>query len=190
MRSFLVLLLALSLIGSAAAQTPQTPSRWTLSFGRDSWYYPSVWGLRVRADYDLVGRRGPFRLGLLMSGSWGPSQYFTEPAGDAYLGGNVQRGDLVFGLNSAITPLPKARFSPYLTFGVVARQAWVHGTTYMNVPGYPELNWVEPSHTYGHIVPTWGLGVRFRIRSRMFQLEHRVMYDVHTWTFGTSLPFE
>ena len=191
MRSFLVLLCALSSVTAAAAQTPQTPSRWTLSAGRDQWYYPNVWGMRLRADYDLLGGRGPFRLGLLMGGSWGPSQLFSNHVGgNTYYSGEVQRGDVIFGLTSALTPLPKARFSPYLTFGVVARQVWMNGTTYMWDPTNPQATLIERSRTYGHITSTFGWGLRMRIHGRMFQLEHRVLYDLHSVTFGTSLPFE
>lgn len=191
MRSFLVLLLALCLAVSAAAQSPPTPSRWTLSAGGDRWYYPNVWGLRVRADYDLVGQRSPFRLGLLMGGSWGPSQGFLRSFGDgSYNSGEVQRGDLVFGLTSAVTPLPKARFSPYFTFGVVARQVWRNGTSYWWNTMNAQQSTVEPSRTYGHITSTWGWGIRMRLRGRMFQLEQRVLHDLHSITFGTSLPFE
>jgi len=126
-----------------------------------------------------------------MGGSWGPSQGFVNALGSStYYSGEIQRGDLVFGLTSALTPLPRARISPYFTVGVLARQVWINGTTYLWDSTNPQGTYVERSRTYGHITSTWGWGIRLRLGGRMFQVERRTLYDVKSLTFGTSLPFE
>ena len=172
------------------AGVAQQPSRWTLSAGPEWSRIPSIWGLRVRADYDLVGRNSPFRVGLLAGGSWGPTQAFRDPIGSgSYYSGVNQRLDLTFGVTTALTPLPRARVSPYFTFGVVARQVWINGTSVWESPITPS-SFVERSHTVGQITSTMGWGIRARIARRLFQVEIRTLYDVRFLTIGTSLPFE
>lgn len=201
MRPLLVLSFALSFVSSTApAQTiPPTPSRWTLSAGPE-WGFPSLWGLRVRADYDLVGRTSPVRLRLQAGALWGPTQRFYHAfgGGSEYYGMD-QTVDLTFGVVAAISPVPRARMSPYLTIGVLARQAWSHGWTQArNAAGSTFSAIPEATRMFGDVIIPVGLGIRANIGGRSFQLEIRRLYGGNSQgfgmrnslTFGTSLPFE
>src|SRR6266576_253722 len=91
MRSFLVLSLALPFAFSivAAQNIPSTPSRWTLSAGpewlrRTSTGY--LWGVRLRAEYDLTRPQRAFGLRLEGAALWGPTQnyFFQSSAGSEW----------------------------------------------------------------------------------------------------------
>ncbi len=197
MPSFIVLFLALSFVSSTAVAqtTPQTPSRWTLSAGREWSRTPNLWGLRLRADYDLVGQHSPVRLQLQMGTLWGPTQFFFHSFGSpgyttSYMGSD-QTIDLTFGVVAAITPVPRARVAPYFTFGVLARQSWSYGWSRWSssvVGGTFETP--ERLRALGAISAVPGLGVRARIGQRTYQFEYRWLANRHSATFGTRLPFE
>lgn len=201
MRSFLVLSVALSFtVSTVAAQaTPPTPSRWTLSTGPE-WGYPSLWGLRVRADYDLVGRTSPVRLRLQAGALWGPTQRFYRATGaGSVFYGSDQTVDLTFGVVAAISPVPRARISPYLTMGVLASQAWSHGWSAARNAGGEVFGYrAEGTRMSGDIIITPGLGIRANIGGRSFQIEVRRLYGRNSdafgmrnsLTFGTTVPFE
>ena len=179
---------ALLFTTTAGAQT-----RWTLSAGPEWSSVPNVWGMRLRADYDLVGRRSPLRIALLGGARWGPTQTFRQSLGSgSSFYGSDQSVDLTFGAVAAFTPVPRARVSPYLTFGVLARQTWSYGWSRWTsgVDGSLLLDQPERFRTVGQIFSSLGLGVRAKIAGRMFQVEIRRVYDFTSLTFGTSLPFE
>lgn len=78
---------------SGAAQ-----SRWTLSAGPEWSEFRSLWGLRFRADYDLLNQQSPLQLRLQSSARWGPTQgfrYSLGPLGTAF--GEDQTVDVTLG---------------------------------------------------------------------------------------------
>jgi hypothetical protein len=193
MRPFLVLFAALLLTSSSG--TAQTTSRWTLSAGPE-WTsgIANLWGVRLRADYDLIGQHSPLRFQLQGGARWGPTQIFSHsfPAfgggSHSSVVGSDQTVDLTVGVVAAITPIPRARVAPYFTFGVLARQVWSYGWTRWT---HPEGTFTDPERfrAFGGIVTVPGLGVRARIGGRSLQFEYRWLDKLHSTTFGTKLPF-
>ena len=191
MRWLLVLSIALLLASAPAAA--QAPSRWTLSAG-PSWPngMRSLWGLRFRANYDLTNPNRPLRLHLEAGGLWGPTHsYFRSYeviGGGAY--GQDQTFDVAFGLSASLSPVPRARLSPYLTAGVLARQVWRHGwTVFSDASGFSSGSTTPKTLTYGQFVVPLGVGVRARLGGRPFQIEYRLLDMNHSLMFGTRLPF-
>ena len=178
---------ALVLASPVAAQ-----SRWTFSAGPE-WtptFGGSFYGGRLRAEYDLLTPTKPLRLRLEAGTFWSPTQsYFASyPRGGTAYGFN-QEVDLTLGLSAALSPLPRARFSPYVMLGFYARQTWSHGANTFVLPdGSFAWNELERSRTVGEILPQVGIGIRARIGGRMFQLEAR-QFSRRSMTLGTHLPF-
>lgn len=194
MRSFLVLFLSFPLVLSTAAaqDTPPTPSRWTLSAGPE-WRAVAprtyVWGMRVRAEYDLIKPASVFGLRLEGAALWGPTQSYFY-VGNAYsTGGTEQRTDLMVGVTGSFSPLPRARFAPYLTMGIYGRQQRIDGSTFFNsqLTGFERGS--PATRSRGDLIGALGLGLRMRLGGRTFQLEYRRIYGSSGLTFGTRLPF-
>jgi hypothetical protein len=191
MRSFLVLFLAVSFISTAAAQTVPSPSRWTLSAG-PSWRFNSteLWGMRFRANYDLIKPYRPLQLRLEVGGLWGPTHSFLRSYTDGPIVlGQDQTVDLAFGLSASLSPLPRARLAPYVTFGVLARQVWSHGWEVPDGPLGLYGSTTPQSVTFGEIVSTFGFGVRARLGGRPLEIEYRILGHHQSVTIGTRLPF-
>ncbi len=194
MRSVLVLPIALSFVfGTVAAQDNlPTPSRWTLSTGPEwSRGIPALrtWGLRTRAEYDLTKPSSVLGLRLEGSSRWSPTQSYFYDNGFSSYSGTEQRFDLMLGLSGFVSPMPRARISPYVTMGVFAFQEWMHGLHAYHTNG---SNWSNsPIHTdsRGDFAASLGLGLRTRIGGRTFQLEYRWIESQTGLTFGTRLPF-
>ena len=190
MRWFLVLGVALLLSRNSAAQTP---SRWTFSAGPEwtrTFGGANFYGGRLRAEYDLLTPTKPFRLRLEAATFWSPTQSFfaTYLDGSSVYGFN-QSVDLTLGLSGALSPLPRARFSPYVMLGVYARQTWSHGAnSFRNPDGSFAWNDLERSRTVGDILAQVGIGIRARVGGRMFQVEMR-QFSRRSLTLGTHLPF-
>jgi hypothetical protein len=172
----------------AAGQSRWTISagpEWTPTFGSGHFY-----GGRLRAEYDLIKPTSPFRLRFETGTFWSPTQsFFGSYIDGSSVYGFKQSMDLTVGLSAAISPLPRARFSPYVMMGVQARQTWSHGAnSFTNPDG--SLAWNEPerSRTYGDVLWQAGIGMRARIGGRMFQLEMR-HFSRQSLTLGTNLPF-
>jgi hypothetical protein len=188
MRLFIVGVATLLLVPSAAAQ-----SRWTVSAGPEWTPLSSgtFYGARVRAEYDLIKPTGPLRLRFEAGGSWSPTQsyYGSYSIPDlGTFGGTRQILDLQFGLSAALTPLPRARFSPYVVMAVVARQSWRRGSGWAQTPGAPVQNY-RSTYSAGDILLQPGIGIRARIAGRMFQVEMRRAEHSNALLIGTSLPF-
>jgi hypothetical protein len=197
MRSVLVLPVALFVVfGTAAAQdtssTPLTPSRWTLSAGPEfiRWS-PSVhlWGMRLRAEYDLTRPNRVFGLRLEGAALWTPTQSYFFQTGSRTQGGVDQSSDIMLGLAASIAPFPRARVSPYVTLGVFGRQMWRQGSFFVQDPNLLSYDQQRFGYSRGDIIPTFGLGLRVRLGGRSFQLELRQIRDHGNLTFGTRLPF-
>ena len=189
MRLFIVGCLLL-LSSGAAAQ-----SRWILSVGPE-WtpYYGAnqFIGGRVRGEYDLLVPTKPLRLRLELGGYWEPSQTYTFNFIDgSSVGGWKQSMDLTFGLSAAITPIPRARVAPYVTFGVLARQSWMDVSRFYFPAGGGTPTVSGTSGTSGGIVFPVGLGLRTHIAGHTFQVEMRQFRGQHANALmvGTSLPF-
>jgi len=189
-------LMRLFIIGAALLFTTtaaSAQSRWTLSAGPE--WTPNFGGFiggRVRGEYDLIRPTKPFRLRMELGGYWEPSQNFDGRYVDgSTVAGYKQSMDLMFGLSAAVTPVPRARVAPYLTFGVLARQSWKHGSTWFWPAGGGTGRVYSTAGTMGDIVFPVGLGVRASIASRMFQVEIRRFQGQQTSALmiGTSLPF-
>jgi len=190
MRWFFVLGVALLLSRTSAAQTP---SRWTFSAGPEwttTFGGGHFYGGRLRAEYDLLTPTKPLRLRLEAGTFWSPTQFFFAN----YLDGSSVYGfnqavDLTLGLSAALSPLPRARFSPYVMLGVYARQTWSHGAnSFRNPDGSFAWNDLERSRTVGDILAQVGIGIRARVGGRMFQVEMR-QFSRRSLTLGTHLPF-
>ena len=197
MRSVLVLPVALSFVfGTAAAQdtslTSPTPSRWTLSAGPE-WTYVSpvdrLWSMRLRAEYDLTRPYSVFGLRFEGAVRWSPTQSYFYSSNSFSFGGTEQRTDLMLGLTGSLSPIPRARFAPYVTMGIFGRQEWRSGVTSRSDPGTPDFYGVAFPPSRGNIVGVVGLGLRARLGGRSFQLEYRRIYGSTGLTFGTRLPF-
>lgn len=185
---FLIVGFALLLTTTATAQ-----SRWTLSAGPEWTPFPNgpFFGGRVRAEYDLIQPASPFRLRLEGGGFWSPTQDFSGRyviASNGTYAGTRQTVDLSFGLSAALTPLPKARFSPYVVMAAVARQSWRRWSLWQQYNGSePQLSYGNGST--GEVLLQPGLGIRARLGSRTFQLEVRRYEHSNSATIGTQLPF-
>lgn len=197
MRSFFVLPVALSFVfGPAAAQdtssTPLTPSRWTFSAGPE-WTAVSpadhLWSMRARAEYDLTRPNSVFGLRLEGAVRWGPTQSYFYSRNSFSFGGTEQRTDLMLGLTGSLSPIPRARFAPYLTMGIFARQEWRSGITTRSDPFTSSSYVVAYPPSQGNIIGALGLGLRGRLGGRSFQLEYRYVREGRGLTFGTRLPF-
>jgi len=187
MRWFLVLGFAFLLAGSSAAQTP---SRWTLSAGPEWsgwWWGTHLWGVRLRAEYDLAKPSSVVGLRLEGGARWGPTQSYFHQFGSRSVSGFDQTTDIMLGFSGAISPFPRARLSPYITMGVFGRQVWRGGATFVRDSTFPSYNLPHSSH--GDIMATLGLGLRARLGGRSFQLELRRIHYNNSLTFGTRLPF-
>jgi hypothetical protein len=195
MRSVLVLPVALSFVfGTAAAQdTPPTPSRWTFSVGPE-WGlvapHTNLWGMRLRAEYDLTRPNSVFGLRLEGGARWSPTQGYFYSDNVATWSGIEQRSDLMLGLSGSLSPLPRARIAPYATMGVFARQLWIHGSSHLSFqPGPFPSNSAVATRSSGDIIASLGVGLRGQVAGHSFQLEIRRLYRENGLTFGTRLPF-
>jgi hypothetical protein len=177
---------ALLLTTTAGAQT-----RWTFSAGPEwhRWWGTHLWGVRLRAEYDLTNPTSVFGLRLEGGARWGPTQGYFDQSGSRSVGGQDQTTDLMLGISGAISPFPRARLSTYVTMGVFGRQMWRQGSSF--VRDSTLLSYSAPHFAYsrGDITPTLGLGLRGRLGGRSFQLELRRIYYYNSMTFGTRLPF-
>ena len=187
MRLFIVsAALLFSLSTTAVAQ-----SRWTVSAGPEFMRWdPRVhmWGMRVRAEYDLTKPASVFGLRLEGGVLWSHPQSWHVESGAPRQGGVDQTTDIMLGLSGAITPFPKARVSPYISLGVFGRQVWRHGSFFIHDPTLPsyESSYLRSSRG---VMATLGLGLRVRLAGRSFQLELRAIQDHSDLTLGTRLPF-
>jgi hypothetical protein len=189
MRLFIVGVALLLFTTTSAAQ-----SRWTLSAGPE--WQPYLGGRflggRMRGEFDMLKPDKPFRLRVELGGYWEPTQ---DRFGMSVIDGSTysqtrQTVDLSFGFSAAVTPLPRARFAPYLTLGILARQSWIRGADARFPPsGQPTYN--RFSGTLGDFVYPAGLGVRARIGRRVLQFELRRFLggNRNALMAGTSLPF-
>jgi hypothetical protein len=99
-----------------------------------------------------------------------------------------QTFDFTVGLSASITPLPRARFSPYLTMAAVARRTWNRQSSWrQNADGSFQF-FPLTTGSFGDVVLQPGIGIRARIAGRLFQLELR-HYRNRSLTLGTQLPF-
>src|SRR6266568_1480289 len=166
--------LSVLLLFSATAGLAQ--SRWTLSVGPE-WtkVTPTIswWGMRLRAEYDLIKPPSVFGLRLEGGARWGPNQHFFSESSSRTEFGAEQQMDLMLGFTGSLSPLPRARFSPYVAMGIFGRQMWRRGSRF----------------TQDSVFGTLGLGLRARISGRSFQLELREIYNHYGLSFGTRLPF-
>lgn len=177
---------ALLFTTTAAAQ-----SRWTVSTGPEwSRGIPALrtWGLRARAEYDLTKPNSVFGLRFETGARWSPTQSYFYSSGFDTQSGMEQRVDLMLGLNASLSPIPHARVSPYVTFGVFGRQEWMHGSWSY---GSGSNSWTSPLHsiTRGDMIGAFGGGLRFRLGGHAFQMEYRWIHSQAGLTFGTRLPF-
>jgi hypothetical protein len=185
-RLFIVSAALLFTTSIAAAQ-----SRWTLSAGPEWHRGPAgLWGVRLRAEYDLIKPGSPLSLRLEGAGCWGPTQYysFSYALANGSVSGWDQNTDLMVGVNASLTPLPRARFAPYLTFGVFAQQRWRHGSRFVYQSSGPSSVY-SYAGSEGATLGALGLGLRARVGGRTFQVEIRQMQGQHSLSFGTRLPF-
>ena len=188
MRFFIVGVATLLLVPSAGAQSP-----WTVSGGPEWTPVSSVtfYGARLRAEYDLIKPTGPLRLRFEAGGFWSPTQSYYDSFSIPDLGsfgGTRQIFDLQFGLSAALTPLPRARFSPYVVMAAVARQSWRRGSGWVQSPGAP-VQYTRSTYSARDILLQPGIGIRARIAGRMFQVEMRRVEHSNALLIGTSLPF-
>ncbi len=191
-------LMRLFIVGAAllfsVSTTAAAQSRWTFSAGPE-WSgvgnNSHIYGGRLRAQYDLLRPDRPLRLHLEFGGRWEPTQsYFNTLSDGSNFGGVNQSVDLTFGLGVAVAPLPRARFAPYVTFAMLARQRWWQGSYwFQNLNGSYAWNAPQHSSTRGDIIAALGLGTRVRLGGRMFQLEMRQIYGSNSVLLGTNLPF-
>jgi len=194
MRSLVVLSLALPFaVTTAAAQdTPPTPSRWTLSAGPE-WTYVSpadrLWSMRARAEYDLTRPNSVFGLRLEGAFRWSPTQSYYYSSGSFTFGGTEQRTDVMLGVTGSLSPMPRARFAPYVTLGIFGRQEWRSGLTFRDDRFTPSSYAAAFPPSQGNIIGVLGLGLRGRLGGRSFQIEYRRIYNSSGLTFGTRLPF-
>jgi hypothetical protein len=177
---------ALLLTSTAGAQT-----RWTFSAGPEwhrSWG-THLWGVRLRAEYDLTKPTRVFGLRLEGGARWGPTQGFFDESGSRSVGGQDQTTDLMLGLSGAISPFARGRLSPYVAMGVFGRQMWRQGSFFVRDSTLLSYERPYSSDSRGDIIGTLGLGLRARLGDRSFQLELRRLYYHNSLTFGTRLPF-
>ena len=185
MRLFLVGAALFLITATATAQ-----SRWTVSAGPEWTRFGPFYGGRVRAEYDLTKPTSPLRLRLEGGGFWSPTQSFSGSYTivPGTFSSTRQTVDLSFGLSVALTPLPKARFSPYVVMAAVARQSWRRWTLWQQFDGSePRLSY--GSGSAGDLLLQPGLGIRARLGSRTLQLEVRRYEHSYSATIGMQLPF-
>ena len=175
------------------SQTPSDSNRLGLAFGSSWSRQPRLIGLQLRATYDLTPRDRMLSFRAEAGGRWTPTQAFTTGSilygeGSSYTG-CAQSADLSLGVAAVLTPLPKARISPSLVMGVAAVQSWRGGNGYYRMPDGTPVASATPlfSRTRGALAVTPGLGIRFRLGHRVFQLEARRVPLLHTTslTIGT-----
>jgi hypothetical protein len=178
---------ALLFTTTAGAQT-----RWTLSAGPEwnRWWGGHLWGIRLRAEYDLTKPTSVIGLRLEGGARWGPTQSTFDQSGSRSQGGVDQTADLMLGISGAISPFPRGRLSPYVAMGVFGRQMWRQGSFFLQ-DSTALLSYDEPYSSYsrGEIIPTLGLGLRAQLGGRSVQLEIRRVSYHNSLTFGTRLPF-
>jgi hypothetical protein len=178
-------ILGVALLFTTTAASAQT--RWTLSAGPEWW---TAVGGRVRGEYDLIKPDRPVRVRFELGGYWEPTQNyfgtFSIKENGSYMGSR-QAVDFAFGVTASLTPLPRARFAPYVSIGVLARQMWVHGWNSITTPDTNTQ--VTYSGTQGQMIVPYGLGVRARLGARLFQVEMRRVEHRTALLVGTSLPF-
>jgi hypothetical protein len=187
-RLFIVFVVSFVVASTGAAQ-----SRWTFSAGPEWTPFANgrFYGGRVRVEYDMINPTSPLRLRLETGGFWSPTQSYNGSfviAGGTF-GGERQVFDLTFGLSAAITPLPKARFSPYVVMAAVARQSWTRGSGWVQYPGSAPQYFPQATNSVGDLLLQPGIGIRARVARRVFQLEWRHFEHISTLTLGTHLPF-
>ena len=189
MRLFIVGAALLLFTNASAAQ-----SRWTLSAGPEWRPYldGQFLGGRMRGEFDLLKADKPFRLRVELGGYWEPTQ---DRFGTSVIDGSTysqtrQTVDLSLGFSAAVTPLPRARFAPYLTLGILARQSWIRGA-YARFPSGGQPTYSRFSGTLGDFTYPVGLGVRARIARRALQFELRRFLggNRNALMAGTSFPF-
>ena len=172
----------------------QEPSRWTLSAGPE-WGlvapHTHLWGMRLRAEYDLTKPNSVFGLRLEGDARWSPTQGYFYSDNVATWSGIEQRNDLMLGFSGSISPFPRAHIAPYVTMGVFARQLWIHGAREFSFQSgsFAQSSPVS-TRSSGDIIASLGVGLRARLAGRSFQLELRRLYNAQNGlTFGTRLPF-
>jgi len=168
-------------------------SRWTFSAGPE-WGLVApqthLWGLRLRAEYDLTKPNSIFGLRFEGAARWSPTQSYFYSENLATWSGTEQRNDLMFGLSTSLSPLAHASpIAPYVTFGVYARQLWQNGSSSFAFQGSPVWGSPPGTRARGDIIATLGVGLRARVAGRMFQVELRGIHDQYGLTFGSRLPF-
>lgn len=148
------------------------------------------YGGRLRAEYDLISPNKPLRLRLEVGGYWEPTHnFYTEPTDSTEFLGRAQTTDIAFGMTASLTPVPRARFAPYVTIGLLARQSWANGWSSYTV------RFVSNTHrslasTSGQMIFPVGLGIRARLGDRTVQVELRRWEQGRSAIMvGTSLPF-
>ena len=171
----------------------QEPSRWTLSAGPE-WGlvapHTHLWGMRLRAEYDLTKPNSVFGLRLEGGARWSPTQGYFSSDNVATWSGIEQRSDLMLGFSGSLAPFPRARIAPYVTMGIFARQLWIHGASEVSFqPGSFAQSPPDSTRSSGDIIASLGVGLRARLAGRSFQLELRRLYNHNGLTFGTRLPF-
>ena len=82
---------------------------------------------------------------------------------------------------------PRARFAPYVSIGILARQVWAHGWNSITTPD--TSTYAKYSTTNGQMISAYSLGVRTRLGPHMFQVEKRQVERRTAVLVGTSLPF-
>jgi hypothetical protein len=175
-----------ALLFTTTAASAQT--RWTLSAGPE-WGGRSLGG-RLRAEYDVIKPDRPLRLRLEVGGYWEPTQnYFGSYVlieNGSYMGSR-QAVDVGFGVSASFTPLPRARFAPHVSIGVLARQVWAHGWNSITTP---DTNTSRTySGSYGQMIVPMGFGVRTRLGAHLLQVEMRRVEQRTALLLGTNLPF-
>ena len=188
----------LFIVGAALLFTTSTAvaqSRWTFSAGPEWEPGPGghFYGARLRAQYDLIKPTSPFRLRFETGGFWSPTQDFFGQYSISELGsfgGSKQRFDVSFGMSAALTPLPTARFSPYVLLAAVGRQSWTRQSSWVQTANGVRL-YPQGTFSRGEFFLEPGIGLRARIGGRTFQVELRRFPGVHhtSLLIGTSLPF-
>src|SRR5688572_29651791 len=164
------------IVGTALlfATTASAQSRWTLSTGPE-WRPYSVarlWRVRFRAEYDVTTLNITFGINLENGTRRSPTQSYWFPAGNGSFGGTEQRLDLMLGVNASLSPVPHARVSPYVTFGVFGRQQWTNGSRF----NLGETNSSQPKSSYsaGDILTSMGIGLRLRLEIGRASCRERV----------------
>ena len=183
MRLFIVGALVL-LTSTAAAQ-----SRWTVSTGPE-WSRGEIaalrtWGIRFRAEYDLTRPNSVLGLRLESGARWSPTQGYLWNSFVGTVSGVEQKFDLMLGLNASLSPMPRARVSPYFTAGIFGRQEWIRGSRSYEGSPPPAVG----TQTHGDIIGAFGVGLRARPGGRTFQLEYRRLHSQASVMLGTRLPF-